>query len=90
MKIFHCDHCDQLVFFENFQCIKCGRALAYVPDLADIQSLEPAGNNLWKPAQKGVKSRNYRLCENYLRYCNKLWMKNFQAAATWRLIPSVN
>jgi hypothetical protein len=72
MKIFHCDHCDQLVFFENFQCIKCGRALAYVPDLADIQSLEPAGNNLWKPAQKGVKSRNYRLCENYLNnnVCN--------------------
>ena len=25
MKIFHCDHCQQLVFFENVQCIKCHR-----------------------------------------------------------------
>ena len=23
MKIFHCDHCQQLVFFENIRCVKC-------------------------------------------------------------------
>jgi hypothetical protein len=72
MKIFHCDHCGQLVFFENFQCVKCQRALAFVPDLADVQSLEPAGGNLWKTAQHTAKPRTYRLCENYVKHnvCN--------------------
>ena len=40
MKIFHCDHCDQLVFFENTQCVSCGHLLAFLPDLAEIGSLE--------------------------------------------------
>src|SRR5262249_30295177 len=72
MKIFHCDHCDQLVFFENVQCVKCQRALAYVPELTDILSLEPAGENLWKSADQKGKSRTYRLCENYVKHnvCN--------------------
>src|SRR5215813_13024034 len=72
MKIFHCDHCDQLVFFENVQCVKCQRSLAFVPDLADVQSLEPAGENLWKPARKTGDKKTYRLCENYQKnnVCN--------------------
>ncbi len=72
MKIFHCDHCQQLVFFENFQCVKCQRALAYVPELTDILSLESAGENLWKPANPAAEAKTYRLCENYLKHsvCN--------------------
>jgi hypothetical protein len=72
MKIFHCDHCDHLLFFENVQCVQCQRALAYVPELADIQSLEPVGDNLWKPATQGGASQTYRLCENYVKnnVCN--------------------
>ena len=41
MRVFHCDHCQQLVFFENTACVRCGTALAYFPDLGDIGSLEP-------------------------------------------------
>jgi hypothetical protein len=48
MKIFHCDHCQQLVFYENIRCESCGHALAYLPDLAVIGSLEQAGENLWR------------------------------------------
>ncbi|HEY2759166.1 MAG TPA: putative zinc-binding peptidase [Pirellulales bacterium] len=72
MKIFHCDHCDNLLFFENVLCVKCQHALAYVPDLADIQSLEAAGENLWKPARRKGESRTYRLCANYVNHnvCN--------------------
>ena len=32
MRVFHCDHCGQLLFFENVNCLHCGRALAYVPE----------------------------------------------------------
>ena len=53
MKIFHCDNCDHLVFFENVQCVKCQRALAYIPEIGAIQSLAPAGGNLWNVSQPG-------------------------------------
>src|SRR5688500_3521758 len=41
MKVFHCDHCGQLLFFENVVCVSCGHAVAYVPDLMVMASLEP-------------------------------------------------
>lgn len=68
MKIFHCDHCQQLVFFENVACVKCERPLAYVPELADIASLEAAGENLWRSRA----GHTYRLCQNYSQHnvCN--------------------
>ncbi|MDX2079731.1 MAG: putative zinc-binding peptidase [Terrimicrobiaceae bacterium] len=68
MKIFHCDHCGQLVYFENTRCVACGTALAYLPDVADMGSLEPAGANLWKRKNGAV----YRRCLNDLEHsvCN--------------------
>ena len=63
MRIFHCDHCQQLVFFENSRCVNCEHTLAYLPDLADIGSLESAGANLWRSL--GAEERAYRLCRNY-------------------------
>ena len=41
MKIFHSGSCDQLVFFENTTCVNCGHALAYLPDLTNMDALEP-------------------------------------------------
>jgi hypothetical protein len=68
MKVFHCDHCQQLVFFENVSCVKCGHTLAYVPDLDDIASLAPAEGDVWRSLAGGA----YRLCGNYRkeRVCN--------------------
>ena len=68
MKVFHCDHCQQLVFFENVSCIKCGHALAYLPDIDDMASLEPADGDTWK----SHAGKTYRLCENYSKenICN--------------------
>jgi len=40
MKAFHCDHCQNLAFFENTQCTNCHRLLAYLPDLKAMASLE--------------------------------------------------
>jgi len=69
MKIFHCDHCGQLLFFENVVCVRCGRALAYVPDAADVVSLDFVGGTIW--AAPALASR-VRLCENYTQrnVCN--------------------
>ncbi len=72
MKIFHCDHCEQLVFFENTQCMKCGHALAYLPDLETMASLEPVKDDVWMASGNGLKGRRYRLCLNYSKenVCN--------------------
>ncbi len=85
MKIFHCDHCQQLVFFENVRCLSCAHALAYAPDVDDVLSLEAvseAGSDgqgdkdrrekWWRAAKRGAEGKTYRLCANYDRenVCN--------------------
>ena len=63
MKIFHCDHCGQLLFFENTACVGCGHRVAYLPDLQLVGSLDPEGDDLWRsPLPQAV--RGYRLCQN--------------------------
>lgn len=43
MNDFQCSHCNQLVFFENLQCLGCGSALAYAPDRMTMIALPAAG-----------------------------------------------
>ncbi|MDB4946762.1 MAG: hypothetical protein JWP97_6296 [Labilithrix sp.] len=65
MKVFHCDHCGQLLFFENVNCVRCGRALAFIPELHDLASLDPVpGSVEWHSPQS---NRAFRLCENYAK-----------------------
>jgi hypothetical protein len=76
MKVFHCDHCDALVFFENVQCVSCGHALAFLPDVATVSALEPMAEVPWfSRAVKDAETPNglrYRLCRNYTEHnvCN--------------------
>ena len=72
MKVFHCDHCGALVFFENVRCVKCEHALAYLPDLEVVGSLSGAGAGLWTSPLPRAGGRKYRLCANYVRHnvCN--------------------
>lgn len=73
MRVFHCDHCHALLFFENVVCVRCGRALAYVLERGKITSLDhaPEGgvHNRWTSPRSG---KTYRLCENYTKHsvCN--------------------
>jgi hypothetical protein len=72
MHIFHCDYCQQLIFFENVQCVHCGHLLAYLPDLEVVGSLEPVSEDLWRSPLPQAAGLLYRLCENYSRenVCN--------------------
>jgi hypothetical protein len=65
MKVFRCDHCRQLVFFENVQCVSCGHTLAFLPDISAVVSLDPAKNETWTSPLKRTEGRPYRLCQNY-------------------------
>jgi len=64
MRVFHCDHCDNLAFFENTQCMQCGHLLAFLPELMEMGSLDPAGDGLWRSPLAGARPA-YRLCANY-------------------------
>src|SRR5436190_1941102 len=72
MKIFRCDHCRQLVFFENVRCLHCDHPLAFLPDLGVIGSLEPDGPEHWTSPIPRAKGQRYRLCRNYTQenVCN--------------------
>jgi hypothetical protein len=65
MKAFHCTACESLVYFENVQCLKCGNALAYLPDRFIMAALGQGADGLWR--QIGAEDRDpaYKLCANY-------------------------
>jgi hypothetical protein len=73
VKVFHCDHCGHLLFFENINCVSCGRALAFVPELTHLLSLDlrprDGQPNRWTSPLSG---HAFRLCENYTKHnvCN--------------------
>lgn len=77
MKTFYCDHCGHPVFFENVQCLKCGSALAFLPDRLALCAIEPAPGHegLWqrKPrAPRAQQLQRWRLCYNHREHdaCN--------------------
>jgi hypothetical protein len=64
MKIFHCDHCGQLLFFENTECVSCRHRVAYLPDLQVAASLDPDGGEVWRSVLPQAAKNGYRLCQN--------------------------
>ena len=65
MKIFHCNHCEQPVFFENTTCVACQQALAYLPDLSEVGSLDASDGGRFTSPLPSATDRFYRLCRNY-------------------------
>ena len=56
MKLFRCQACDNIVYFENRTCGRCGHRLGYAPEAGIMVALEPAGGGLepvgrpWRPS----------------------------------------
>jgi hypothetical protein len=74
VKIFRCQSCGQVVYFENTHCMNCGTVLGFLPDRLLLSGLEAAGNDLWRPLASQAEERLYRMCRNYSgeQVCN--WM----------------
>lgn len=72
MKVFHCDRCSQVVFFENSQCVSCGARLAYVPEAGLIASLPDGAGETWTSDNAALSGQTFRLCQNYTDHqtCN--------------------
>ena len=70
MKLFKCQHCGQLLYFENYKCEKCGHDLGYIAGAETLSALEPEGGN-WRAL--AIKNKLYRFCTNaQFNVCNWL------------------
>ncbi|HEV8543873.1 MAG TPA: putative zinc-binding peptidase, partial [Verrucomicrobiae bacterium] len=72
MKIFECDHCGNLVFFENVSCVRCHHTLGFIPDAIDLCAVEPVSNGLWQALGRSAASGSFRQCRNWTEFqvCN--------------------
>lgn len=71
MRLFKCQSCGQLVYFENRQCERCHHRLGYVADAFDMSALDPAGDDTW--TRVSAPGQTWRFCDNAgLDACNWL------------------
>jgi len=71
MKLFSCQGCGQLLYFENVRCESCSRTLGYLADLTEISALEPKKEGGWTVLAAPDKA--FKFCRNYdAGMCN--WM----------------
>ncbi len=57
MKLFGCQSCHQVVFFENTVCVRCSHRLDYIPSAATITALDPEGEGLWRALHNSERYR---------------------------------
>jgi hypothetical protein len=77
MRIFACQACRLIVFFENTSCTRCGHALGYLPPLKQLSALKKVPTKtaeLFEALAPAAAGRHYRRCRNSVEYnaCN--WM----------------
>ena len=76
MRLFNCQNCGAMLFFENVQCAACGCRLGYLPDLSTLSALQADGSFFEAIAQPGVRRR---FCANDTHgVCN--WLIDAESA----------
>ncbi len=93
MKLFKCQSCEQVLYFENTTCEKCGHRLGYLPEVGQLSAVEPDGLN-WI-ALTNPQFR-HRFCVNWEQNaCN--WMVDAEAGEPYcracrhnRTIPDIS
>jgi len=71
MKLFVCQACGQVLYFENVRCEHCGHGLGYLPDRGTVSALEPLADGSFKALT--APETAYKFCINFEQgVCN--WM----------------
>jgi hypothetical protein len=80
MKLFECQQCGQLLYFENTRCERCRHVLGYLPDRVLLSALDPEGGDSWRsPVAPGQR---FRFCANAAHdACN--WLLPADAVETF-------
>ena len=58
MKLFQCQHCGQLLYFENDTCQKCSRRLGFISEIMTLSALE-LDDNEWRALAMGKKPLSF-------------------------------
>jgi hypothetical protein len=61
MKLFKCQACQQILYFENTVCVKSQHRLGFIPDQATLTALLPVGDRWRTVAAAGWE---YKFCAN--------------------------
>jgi hypothetical protein len=93
MKLFKCQACGQVLYFENTQCERCAHRLGYLPDAFAMTALEAEGE-AWRALD--AADARYRFCANAaLDACN--WLLPISSAEQYcvacrhnRTIPALD
>ena len=68
MKLFSCDNCQQVLFFENSRCMNCGMTVGYCVELAKIVTLQhqtgSSQGSVYEVFFPNQGLRHYRQCKN--------------------------
>ncbi|HEX4411249.1 MAG TPA: putative zinc-binding peptidase [Xanthobacteraceae bacterium] len=73
MKLFKCQHCEQLLYFDNTACERCGHRLGFIPEIMTLSAVEPEGQkvDVWRAL--ALEKKTYKFCANAtFGVCN--WM----------------
>lgn len=78
MKLFTCQACGQILYFENTACVSCGHRLGYLPERTQLSAVEPDGA-MWRALAD--PARHYKFCANAAsESCN--WLIGADSADT--------
>ncbi len=73
MQLFQCQKCQNLLYFENTKCEKCGSSLGFESDRMALVALTPNGDNWVALTAQGSSKKLYRYCQNHQHdVCNWL------------------
>ncbi len=62
MKLFECQNCGQILYFENAHCERCGFTLGYLPESAKLSALTANGDGTWRAL--AAPELSFRFCAN--------------------------
>ena len=61
MRLFGCQNCGQVLFFDNQNCGRCGFTLGFIPAAMELTALTPTGS-AWTSLTRGAGE--FRFCAN--------------------------
>ncbi len=73
MRTFRCT-CGNTLYFENSQCLQCGRALGYVPAAGQLSAFEPGRDGTMLALHPDLNGQHFRHCRNHDDYQTCNWM----------------
>lgn len=87
MKLFTCQLCGHLLYFENTRCERCGSPLGFLGHDMQLHTLKPLSESLFTLFQEVAKT--YRYCENAIyQACN--WLIPHQQKSPYCIACELN